>query len=191
MINRKVISSFSYPTKDLNIALKGMSKFVGRGKMRIHQKLELVTLKDRVVLRIPGQEIYLHCAPVGFCKSSLYFTELFDAIKDFKAEVSNFEIGDRDTKLNNRMLTSEAIEINPEDSAILQGLDLGTLNEEAYDAVAYIKHEDFIFLQKNGWELGHINDLKKDVEKARTFLEKYGVTTDELLQLVKTNLKIK
>lgn len=190
MKNRYIISSFSYPTKDLLVALKMLNKLIGRGHKRYYKKCDIYTLRDRVILKIPGQEIYLKCEPVGFCKASLYFSELYDAVKDHKDEVSTFEIGNKDTRLNNRMLTSNAAETNPDDKLVMQQLDLGTINTEVYDSVSFLNHHDRIFLQKNGWELEHINNLVKDAEKAAVLLSKYEVSSYELIELVKAKMNI-
>lgn len=170
--------------------IKGLGKFLNKGKSRYFAKCTVIVTDTKVIFRIVGSEIYVNCLPTNNAQVELYFKDLLEVLEKERSSDLVFKVEERNFIINERKLLCEAksIDIKNEEFNIeagLNSLNFGEMN------LATPSWQSEIYTFKSTGEQIHIQTLRKDAEKASLLLKKYKVDQEKILHLIIEGLNIK
>lgn len=184
------MASFKAKTKDLYTALKHLKAVVPSKGKRAVLTACIITLTDGIVIfDVPGANFNLKCTTLGECKASVSFLRFLNLIKYIKVADTEIVINTESLQINDLVI-----------SATTTFLDKYKIIKPVQLSANY-SERDLLNLVKDGytWEDLEFNNLNPmihkaqlnlydNIEKAFRQLQLYGVSYDELEELVLSKL---
>ena len=186
------MASFKIKTKDFLEILKRIKVAVGRRSPRSIATTCEITVKDgEVTLAVPGAIFSMLCETTGTCKISFSFLHFAEIIKDLKLPELEIKISEGEMKIHNVTILVKTTFF--ENDRILRTIQLPLNYTDG----------DLLRLTKEGytWEELNFNKLTFKISQAEENLEKnkssafrllkpYGVSFDDIEDLLKKRMNI-
>lgn len=154
--------------------------------------LEITLTKDTITFNIPGAQLHLDAHTVGTAKLTIRLAYFLDIIETLRDQVVIADIKENQLTIGN--ISFPVLTTFFEDDEILRSIDL-PLNYKDIDLAKlslsdkYTKSElDFNNLLSVAERAN--KEITDDTNKAYSILSKYGFTYNEVVEIIKSKLKI-
>ena len=106
--------------------IKRIGKASGWKPSHLNTKCKIVAIDGKITFQMPGIETYVTCKHIGEAKSEVYYSDLYEAIRDNKSTEISFLIQEKTLIIDERKLSCSSKFINSEGDLTEEGL--GVLN---------------------------------------------------------------
>ena len=181
-------STITCKTSEVYDALKFLSSVVPRNKKGKLYNCEVTIKTNEVTFVTIGAKRVLYCECTGPAKVTLPLLYFFDIIKNIKTFSTQISVSEGLMTIGN--LSVQVITCFFEDYTILRSIDL-PINYSIVDLLLLNKKytpEEIEFNKLNSQIKLAYAAMDKDINTASGFLEKYGVTNEEIRRLVQLKL---
>ena len=178
-------------TSELCDALKFLSSVVPRTKKGKLYNCEITIKTNEVIFVTVGATRVLYCESAGPVKITIPLLYFFEIIKTFKTFSIQISVEEGFLMIGNFKVSAGTCFFK--DDAILRSINL-PINYSITDLLHLTDHytqEEIEFNKLNLLLKTFYADMEKDIHLAFRFLSKYGVTKDEIKNIVQKRLSYK
>jgi hypothetical protein len=191
LFNDKIIvSSFNYPRREFIKIIQNLKRPAHIKSKEFHfVKCEMVIDSGKITMRLPGSEVYLYCDTIGICKSTFYLRDFYEAIKADKNDEICISISLNTINVNAVTLTSTTVLLSQSSKDKKIEVPLDFLNNSTQIIDKFEVHQRKQYISLDNKKAFYRTDIQIDTFKAELILKKYGVTANDIEQLVLKHLK--
>jgi hypothetical protein len=182
--------SFLFPKKDFLIALKQLKNPVTvRRNDVFFMRCELIVLTDKVVFKLPGNEIYLEIPTIGLGKTSFYFKDFQMAVQKAEDKIITIAIDRKTIKINKITLSATTEILNKKEANHQLEMPMESLNEVPDYWYASQERKKKEYQRVDGEREFSMYEVDKDVDFVYTRLLKYGFEKSEIQDFINRKIK--
>jgi hypothetical protein len=182
--------SFLFPKKDFLIALKQLKSPVSvRRNDVFFMRCELIVLADKVVFKLPGNEIYLEIPTIGLGTTSFYFKDFQMAVEKADDKIITIAIDRKTIKINKITLSATTEILNKKEVRQQLEMPMESLNEVPDYWFANKERKNKEYQRIDGEREFSMFEVNKDVDFVYTRLLKYGFEKSDIQDFINRKIK--
>ena len=181
-----VLASFSIERSEFIEALRAIKRPVHLSRKDAYMlKFDLYVIENKVLFRLYENEFWFDTKTNGTCSTSLYYKDVFDALKISKEFWIDVNIKQKTIGLNHVNLTSPTEALDPAVKEIPISILSAPIHPYDHQAVTPDKHF-FTHDLKKGF---YSETVEKDIKYVRAALKKYDIPKSDIEKFIYSYLK--
>jgi hypothetical protein len=181
-----VLASFAIERREFIEALRTIKRPVHLSRKDTYTlKFDLFVIENKILFRLYENECWLDIKTNGTCSTSLFYKDVFDALKISKEFWIDVNIKQKTIGLNQVNLTSPTEALDPTVKEIPISVISAPIHPYDHQAVTPDKH---FFTQdlKKGF---YSETVEKDIKYVRAALKKYDIPKSDIEKFIYSYLK--